>query len=244
MGNIKNKMPIIILFVLFALPVPVALLGSFMSFVWFLASLVKERSVVEIIVSLLGTAIGLIYLCTYIFALKKTWKEQRITSKTFVPIAHCILALVFLLCLKPASNYIDKTTQYFGLVKKDFYVVEESDTHGGFHGDGSYCLILDCADNREKALETVKNWNKMPLPENLNIIMYGGKRNDIEYGYKLAEKAHIPKIKNGYYMFEDRHSESKDSTDDSEIFDRYSFNFSIAIYDTDYDKMYYLAFDT
>lgn len=39
-------MPIIILFVLFALAVPVALLGSFMSFVWFLASLVKERSVV------------------------------------------------------------------------------------------------------------------------------------------------------------------------------------------------------
>lgn len=85
-------MPIIILFVLFALAVPVALLGSFMSFVWFLASLVKERSVVEIIVSLLGTAIGLIYLCTYIFALKKTWKEQRITSKTFLPIAHSIQA--------------------------------------------------------------------------------------------------------------------------------------------------------
>ena len=54
----------------------------------------------------------------------------------------------------------------------------------------------------------------------------------------------MPAIYNGYYMFEDRHSESKDSRDDSELFDRYSYNFSIAIYDCDTDKMYYFEFDT
>ena len=74
--------------------------------------------------------------------------------------------------------------------------------------------------------------------------MYGGRKDGVTYGYELAEEAHMPSIDNGYYMFEDRHSESKDSRDDSELFDRYSFNFSIAIYDCDTDKLYYFEFDT
>ena len=101
------------------------------------------------------------------------------------------------------------------LQKKDFSVVEELDTHGGFLGDGSYYLILDCSNNKEQALEKVEGWNKLPLSENLNLIMYGGEKDGVTYGYELAEEAHMPSIDNGYYMFEDRHSESNDSRDDS-----------------------------
>ena len=154
------------------------------------------------------------------------------------------MALLYLLSLKPTANYIGETTEYFGFAKKDFSVVEELDTHGGFNGDGSYYLILDCTNKKEQALEKVEGWNKLPLSENLNLIMYGGEKDGVAYGYELAEEAHFPKIENGYYIFEDRHSESKDSRDDSELFDRYSYNFSIAIYDCDTDKMYYFEFDT
>ena len=89
-----------------------------------------------------------------------------------------------------------------------------------------------------------KNWNELPLSENLNLIMFRGEKNGVTYGYELAKEAHIPKIENGYYIFEDRSSESKDSTDDKELFNRYSFNFSIAIYDCDTNKLYYFEFDT
>ena len=45
-------------------------------------------------------------------------------------------------------------------------------------------------------------------------------------------------------MFEDRHLESNDSRDDTELLDRHSYNFSIAIYDCDTNIMYYFEFDT
>ena len=240
----KKNILIVCLFILFALPIPIAIAGFGMCLIWLMASLIKGVTFVEIITSLFGVMVGLTYLITYIFALTKTWKERKITLKTFFPIAHCLLAFLFLLSLKPTANYISETTEYFGFAKKDFSVVDELDTHGGFHGDGSYYLILDCSNGKEKVLKKVENWNKLPLPENLNLIMYGGEKDGVTYGYELAEEAHMPAIDNGYYMFEDRHSESKDSRDDSELFDRYSFNFSIAIYDCDTDKLYYFEFDT
>lgn len=232
----KKKLFIILLFILFALPIPIAILGFAMSFIWFMASLVKGSSFVEIITALCGTIVGATYLFTYISAFIKTWKEKKICVKTFLPVVHCLLAFLFLLSLKPIASYISNTTEYFGFAKKDFSVVEELDTHGGFLGDGSYYLILDCAEKKEQALTMIESWEKLPLSENLNLIMYGR--------YRLAEKAKIPRIENGYYIFEDRHSESKDSRDDSELFDRHSYNFSIAFYDCDTDQMYFFAFDT
>lgn len=134
-------------------------------------------------------------------------------------------------------------SDYFGFNKKDFTIEEESNSRGGFHGDGSYYLILDCSGNKEKALENLTDWKELPLPENLNLIMYGGEKDGMTYGYYLAEEAKMPVVENGYYYFCDRHSESTDSSDASELFDRHSFNFSLAVYDSDTDMMYYFEFD-
>lgn len=240
----KNKILIILLFILFAIPIPISILGFLFSFTSLLGLLLSQRSFLESITILFYFIIIATYLFTYVFALKQTWKEKKFSIKTFLPIAHCVLFVLFLLLLKPVNNYIDKTTPYFGFTKKDFSVVEELDTHGGFLGDGSHYLILDCSGNKQKSSEIIKDWNKLPLSENLNLAMYGGEKDGVIYGYELAKKAHMPKIENGYYIFEDRHSESNDSKDDSELFDRYSFNFSIAVYDCDTDKMYFFKFDT
>ena len=132
----------------------------------------------------------------------------------------------------------------FWIYKKNFTVVEELDTHGGFIGDGSYYLILDCSENKAKAMNLTENWNELPLTENLGLIMYGGEKDGVSYGYNLAEDAHMPIIENGYYIFRDRHSESVDNEDDSQLFDRNSYNFSIALYDCNTDRMYYFVYDT
>lgn len=240
----KNKILIVFLFVLFAIPIPIAMFGSLLTLIWFVGSIIKESSYIEIIMSLFGVVIGITYVVTYIYSLIKTIKNKQISFKTFFPVCHCLVACLFLLLLVPVGNYINNTHKYFGFEKRDFIVINEFDTHGGFHGDGSYYLILDCSENKNEALDKIKGWKKLPLSENLELIMYGGEKNGVTYGHKLAQEAHIPQIENGYYIFEDRNSESIDSTNDTKLFDRYSFNFSLAIYDCDSDKMYYFAFDS
>jgi len=127
---------------------------------------------------------------------------------------------------------------YFGFSKDDFTIVDEADSHG----DGSYYLILDCSENREKAVENIKGWKQLPLSSKLQLIMYGDESG--AYGYNLAEVAKIPEVTNGYYYFCDRHAESTDSSDDTNLLARASFNFTLAIYDSDTDRMYYFEFDT
>ena len=130
-----------------------------------------------------------------------------------------------------------RRTDYFGFNIAEFTVVAEEDSHGGFLGDGAYYLILDCSENREQAKELINDWKPLPLTENLQYAMYGG-------GYKFAEEAHWPVINNGVYKFVDRHSEAVDPSDDTALFSRYSFNFSIAVYDLDTNTLYYYELDT
>lgn len=143
-----------------------------------------------------------------------------------------------------SSESIQSPEEFFGFIQSDFIIISENDTHGGFLGDGDYYFTLDCSENKEKAIEKLEQWNSLPLPENLQLIMYGGTRDGRSYGYLWAEEAGIPQITNGFYSFYDRHSEATDPYDDSELLDRHSFNFSIALYDCDTDRMYYLECDT
>ena len=153
-------------------------------------------------------------------------------------IAVLVLCIVLSVCGFVAYRH----QLYMGFDKSEYTIVAEEDTHGGFHGDGSYYLILDCSSNAEKALDIAREWNPMPLSENLNLIMYGGVRNGMSYRYELAEEAHWPKIEHGYYKFIDEQSD--DPADDSGLFGRCSFNFEIAAYDTDTNLFYYFRFDT
>ena len=162
---------------------------------------------------------------------------MRYVKLIMVAIIACI---VFSSCSAVGSGQ----SEYFGFKTSVFTVIDENDTHGGFHGDGSYYLILDCSEKREQAMELIKDWTPLPLTENLQLIMYGGKKDGVNYGYNLAERAHWPIINNGVYKFVDRHSEAVDKSDDTELFNRYSFNFSIAAYDLDTNTLYYFEFDT
>ena len=54
----------------------------------------------------------------------------------------------------------------------------------------------------------------------------------------------IPDIQNGYYYFYDRHSESTEPYNDEDVLSRASFNFTLALYDSDNNVLYYVEFDT
>ena len=119
------------------------------------------------------------------------------------------------------------------------------DTHGGFLGDGECYAEVKFSDN--SVSDKIKNeWQKLPLTNNLNTVIYGGEV-ETEFGpgtvLSFADDK-IPTIKNGYYYFEDRHSDSKNKKDDTDIFIRYSYNFTVAIYDLDTHTLYFYALDT
>ena len=155
-----------------------------------------------------------------------------------------IVTIIACLFLTSCNTIGSGQTAYFGFKTSEFTVVDEKDTHGGFHGDGDYYLILDCSGKTEQAAELIENWSPLPLTENLQLIMYGGEKNGVSYGYNLAEEAHWPIITNGVYKFVDRHSEAVDKSDDTKLFSRYSYNFSVAVYDLDTNTLYYFEFDT
>ena len=154
------------------------------------------------------------------------------------------IAIVICLVFSACSTIDNRRTNYFGFNANDFIIVEEEDTHGGFLGDGSYYLILDCSENTSKAYEIIKYWKKLPLSDNLNLAMYGGNKDGVIYGYNFAEEAHLPIVTNGVYKFVDRHTESDCKSDDTKLLSRYSFNFSLAVYNFDTDTLYYYELDT
>lgn len=149
--------------------------------------------------------------------------------------------LLLALLLLPVCGCGEKTVM--GFVPDHFTVVEESDSHGGWMGDGLYYLVLDCTENRDEALENVSGWKPLPLSENLRLMVYGGEKDGVRYGY-LEKDVHFPQTEEGWYCFVDRHSESTDSSDDTNLLSRFSFNFSLAVYDAAADRLYYLEFDT
>lgn len=153
-----------------------------------------------------------------------------------------IILAALALCVLLSGCGLGTTRTYMGFDKSEFPVVAEEDSHGGFLGDGSCYLILDCASDPEKALDLVRDWKPLPLSEPLRLLMYGGEGDDARYGYELAKEAHWPNIEHGYYKFIDRQAE--DPADDSGVLGRYSFNFEIAAYDTDSNRFYYFKFDT
>ena len=127
--------------------------------------------------------------------------------------------------------------------------VARIDTHSGFHGDGSTIISMQLPS--ESVLEQIQNnanWNSLPLTENLTTVLYGITEGNSTIGPYITvddtRNPAVPEITNGYYFFLDRHSQSTDPHDDTNVLSRASFNLTIAIYDCDTEMLYYLEFDT
>ena len=155
-----------------------------------------------------------------------------------------LIVTMLVVSLASCSINDSRRTDYFDFNIEVFTVVEEKDTHDGFLGDGEYYLILDCSEKVEQAKEIIEDWKPLPFTENLQLVMYGGEKNGKYYGYELVEYANWPVINNGVYKFLDRHSETVDPSDDTDLIDRASFNFSVAVYDLDTNTLYYFEYDS
>ena len=128
-------------------------------------------------------------------------------------------------------------------------VVTQYDSHGGFHGDGERYMEFQFADDTfEDTIREDNTWHSLPIREDaMKAILYGLETEESTYGpYIQNEEGEplLPQIENGYYFFYDRHGESKNPFDSTEILERSSFNFTVAVYDADTDRLYYAELDT
>lgn len=165
----KNKALTICLFILFALPIPVALLGGLLTFMWFLGSLIKTTSFLEILLAFFGIVLGYGYIFTYWYSLNKTKKEKRVSIKTFFPLFHCLIALVYLISLfnisfESISNpVIASLPQYHD---SECYYGE------GFQDYTDYCKYYFKNDNIVDKLEKNKYLKKVSIGDTAEIISY------------------------------------------------------------------------
>lgn len=166
----------------------------------------------------------------------------------------CIIYAVLLIgCLAACSSgsATDDISKTLGIDLSGGTILSSEDTHGGFHGDGDTYLEISFDDDAGTALaDTIANnsdWRTFPLSNNLQAVVYGRADGDAQYGPYITDDegaSIISQIEHGYYYFYDRHSESNNPKDDTELLSRGSLNFTIALYDIDNNKLYYYELDT
>lgn len=149
---------------------------------------------------------------------------------------------------KEAENMLSEISKTIGVDVSAGEVISESDTHEGFHGDGDRVIEIQFTDTFfSDQLKDNAEWKAMPLTENLTALVYGLHTETSSIGPMIHSEDNVPvvpEIENGYYYFRDRHSQSTDPKDDTNILSRASYNFTIAIFDADANILYYSELDT
>ena len=157
---------------------------------------------------------------------------------TFITVLIMMLTLVACSITDNGNIEINNLSEVLNIEISQESIVEKKDTENGF-------MSMKITDT--KTVEEIKSeWKELPLTENLTALVYGLEDETSSIGPYISEdgEALFPKVENGYYYFYDRHSESKDHFDDTNVLSRHSFNFVIAIFDTDTNRLYYSKFDT
>ena len=126
-------------------------------------------------------------------------------------------------------------------------LVTGSNSPGGFHGDGlTFVEITYDDDSILNQIEENATWSDLPISKVTEILLYGASDGANSYSPYITadEKALFPRIENGYYYFRDRHDQSTDPADDSQVLDRASINVTVAVYDADARTLYYCEYDS
>ena len=125
-------------------------------------------------------------------------------------------------------------------------IITDTDSHGGFHGDG--ITFLEVAFEDDSCLNQIKgnsSWKQLPVSYPVDALLYGTQNGSSSIGPYVTEggKKLFPKAETGYYYFKDRHT-GTGGQGNKDVVNRHSFNFTVALYDEDTRTLYYCEFDT
>lgn len=167
-----------------------------------------------------------------------------------------ILSILFLFlsaCQEaPEEQTVKEMSRYLEIDLSAGRIISQKDMHGGFLGDGRTFIIMELEETDGERLEAeitaASHWNLLPMVGNTAKAAYGETRYGVEHMGGLAKtrdnEFFFPEVSQGYYFFYDRHRESVDPYDDTGLFHRSSWNFVLALYDSEADVLYYYKLDT
>lgn len=169
--------------------------------------------------------------------------ENRMKKSVLFIMIFTFLLLSLQGCVKKEST-VNQLSDILNTKIISGEIIKNEDTHGGLNGDGKRIIIIKYDDNSANSIiSNIRDngkWSEFPLNENLNLIMYGGKKGDMYYGYEYAKKEGIPQIEHGYYYFINNQTNDQDT----DLLLNRSQNFTIAMFDTDHNTLYYFEQDT
>lgn len=157
-----------------------------------------------------------------------------------------VLALSLANLLNACSGPVEGLSRELDTDLSGGKVVRSVDTHGGFHGDGAAFVELSftgkAAERLARDIPGLDGWEPLPLTDNLHRAVYG----ESGRGSLMGDEdiPDVPPVEDGWYCFVDRNSRAADPKDDAELFERYSYNFTVAIYDRANDAVYVYQLDT
>ena len=130
-------------------------------------------------------------------------------------------------------------------------VVAQTDTHGGFHGDGTAYLALRFADDAlQEQIEASEAWRTFPLDDTVRALVYGIEEEADGTSWCVGPyltdadgEALVPEIEEGYYRLIDHQAEEGKATG-ADILHRASFHFALGLYDSREDILYFCELDT
>lgn len=166
----------------------------------------------------------------------KTMSKLRYYS----PLLGLLAVFMIYVCLRLFVSWWAGQENYVGFhVGLNLPAAEEwerSGSHGGWLGDGERLDVLRFSPENGAVVEwLIKSrgdlWNPGPFEEYLGeILYYGGP----------AKEAGWPRCpENAYWFFKDRQKNQEKPIDQ-----RYSRNYTAALFDADTDTLYYMEFDT
>ena len=159
--------------------------------------------------------------------------------KFVLPSIGMLLSLIF--CFnacgpKSAKDIVSNS------LKIDVSAAEEisaTDTHGGLHGDGTSYIVLKFSDDSLLGqIQGNERWSALPLNRTAKALAYGISEDGNHIGPYLGN-IELPEITKGYYCLIDRQGEKE-----TDLLERASLNFTLGIYDTDTDTLYFCEVDT
>lgn len=165
--------------------------------------------------------------------------------KRIVLMVATLLVIAFSLVACSSQEPQKVISNELGIDVSDGNEISSSDTHGGFNRDGTTYIALEFTDN--KVLEQIRKdtrWKSFPLDSTVRTLIYGTADETSSIGPYVSDsegKALIPDIQNGYYLLIDRHAEADKNED---ILLRGSFNFTLGIYDSNTNTLYFCKLDT
>lgn len=163
-----------------------------------------------------------------------------------------LIAAIFLSGCEDSAGVKKEISKRLSIDCSGAEITESYDSHGGFLGDGTSFYQLKFSDaSQTDIISHSTEWKPLPLTDTLQTVAWGLQDDEHDYAPMIIKDNDwdhplIPHVANGYYFFLDRHSFATDPKDDSVLLDdsRPSYNFTLAIYDTDTNVLYYSGVDT